>query len=320
MRTRKTAFSMIEILVVCTILMVLVSLMLPALSRAQGMARKTFCLSNIRQIAQTTNLYKTDARGVLPYTSTWLVDFSFLPKYISNYKVAVCPDTDDVVSSEQDLVGNTSYHYMGTRYDWEKNNLASGDGSEYGFDATNSEIAQLLSERQEKVIYDRTSSVHYGFFNVVFLESMQARSVMSGEYGNYWYFADAGNVDCTGNPANATQNKVHNNNGHGNNVDGVDCSNPGQGNGGPNGGTDASGSVDDEKGKGGNPGEMYQEQNMGSNDGTPHQDAHQDGTVDDHSDNDEGVTGGNADAGTNGNSNNSGNNGNGNGNDKDKTK
>jgi len=37
-----------------------------------------------------------------------------------------------------------------------------------------------------------------------------------------------------------------NNNGHGNNIDGVDVSNPGQGGGGPNGGVDPSGDVDDE--------------------------------------------------------------------------
>jgi len=37
-----------------------------------------------------------------------------------------------------------------------------------------------------------------------------------------------------------------NNNGHGNNIDGVDSSNPGKGSGGPNGGVDPSGDVDDE--------------------------------------------------------------------------
>jgi len=40
------------------------------------------------------------------------------------------------------------------------------------------------------------------------------------------------------------------NNGHGNNLDGVDVSNPGQGNGGPNGAIDLSGSYDDEGGHG----------------------------------------------------------------------
>jgi hypothetical protein len=41
------------------------------------------------------------------------------------------------------------------------------------------------------------------------------------------------------------------NNGHGNNEDGVDSSNPGEGGGGPNGGVDPSGDVDDEAGGGG---------------------------------------------------------------------
>jgi hypothetical protein len=38
----------------------------------------------------------------------------------------------------------------------------------------------------------------------------------------------------------------HPNNGHGNNIDGVDSSNPGQGHGGPNGAVDPSAGVDDE--------------------------------------------------------------------------
>ena len=37
------------------------------------------------------------------------------------------------------------------------------------------------------------------------------------------------------------------NNGHGNNIDGVDSSNPGNGHGGPNGQVDPSGTVDDER-------------------------------------------------------------------------
>jgi hypothetical protein len=43
-----------------------------------------------------------------------------------------------------------------------------------------------------------------------------------------------------------TFSKKHPNNGHGNNLDGVDSSNPGAGSGGPNGGVDPSGGYDDE--------------------------------------------------------------------------
>ncbi len=44
-----------------------------------------------------------------------------------------------------------------------------------------------------------------------------------------------------------TFSSKHPNNGHGNNLDGVDSSNPGQGKGGPNGAVDPSGGVDDER-------------------------------------------------------------------------
>ena len=43
-----------------------------------------------------------------------------------------------------------------------------------------------------------------------------------------------------------TLSRKHPNNGHGNNLDGVDSSNPGQGKGGPNGAVDPAGGVDDE--------------------------------------------------------------------------
>lgn len=43
-----------------------------------------------------------------------------------------------------------------------------------------------------------------------------------------------------------TLSRKHPNNGHGNNLDGVDSSNPGQGGGGPNGRVDPSGGIDDE--------------------------------------------------------------------------
>ncbi len=59
-----------------------------------------------------------------------------------------------------------------------------------------------------------------------------------------------GNGNGKGNDSKDDSGK--NNNGHGNNDDGVDVSNPGQGNGGPNGQDDPSGDVDDESKGGGN--------------------------------------------------------------------
>jgi hypothetical protein len=54
-----------------------------------------------------------------------------------------------------------------------------------------------------------------------------------------------------GSGSNSDSGSGEGNNGHGNNLDGVDSSNPGQGGGGPNGAVDPSGGVDDEAGGGG---------------------------------------------------------------------
>ncbi len=61
--------------------------------------------------------------------------------------------------------------------------------------------------------------------------------------------SDAGSTDCD-EESNGNGNNGNGNNGHGNNDDGVDSSNPGQGDGGPNGEEDPSGDIDDEGGNG----------------------------------------------------------------------
>ncbi len=188
-------FTAVELIVVVALIAFLFTMLVPGLVRAREMAKRVYCLNSLHQASKIANMYNLDY-GQAPYSSTWLVDFSFLNKYIDGqYGIMECPETEDRVTGAADLNGGTSYHYMGSRADWEKNNLASGDGSEYGFDAWNPTIMTLLSTREEKVMYDRSDTVHYGYFNVVFIESGHTVSQPWTSSDDYWFLTDAGTAN-----------------------------------------------------------------------------------------------------------------------------
>ena len=63
---RGAGFTLVELLVVIGIIALLISILLPALSKAQKAARSLVCLANLRSICQAMNIYASQNKGYFP--------------------------------------------------------------------------------------------------------------------------------------------------------------------------------------------------------------------------------------------------------------
>ncbi len=63
---QRSAFTLIELLVVISIIALLVSILLPSLNRAKGLARGAVCLTNVRRLALSGQFYLRDNNETFP--------------------------------------------------------------------------------------------------------------------------------------------------------------------------------------------------------------------------------------------------------------
>jgi prepilin-type N-terminal cleavage/methylation domain-containing protein len=132
----RTAFTLVELLVVIGIIALLISILLPALQRASESGKRTQCMNNHRQLLFAIRMYTDEYRDMLPFSNSnqdeaanlwrapgWLYDPTrmnksniqerdredgVLFKYLKNSKIYRCP-FDEGPFPTNDVRRMTSY-------------------------------------------------------------------------------------------------------------------------------------------------------------------------------------------------------------------
>ena len=90
------AFTLLELLIVIGIIALLASMLLPALSKARGIARRTKCISNLKQIGMILDIYKTNNDGWYCPGYHWadkLVPYLARPDS-NSLRIFICPSDE----------------------------------------------------------------------------------------------------------------------------------------------------------------------------------------------------------------------------------
>lgn len=116
-RHMRKAFTLVELLVVMSILAILVSLLMPSFSKAKVMVRRTACRTNLHAIAAAMRMYLNDSKDVLPLAaqmpSLKLNNdppiSEVLRPYVTQQAVFCCPADKDKLYYRQE---GSSYEYQ----------------------------------------------------------------------------------------------------------------------------------------------------------------------------------------------------------------
>jgi prepilin-type N-terminal cleavage/methylation domain-containing protein/prepilin-type processing-associated H-X9-DG protein len=119
---RNRAFTLLELLVVITIIAILAALLLPVLSRAKASAKSTACKNNLRQLAIGMGLYVDEFQSCPLCELIWdgielpALKWSdpLLPYCGGNSSVLFCPAEPVPILSEQWHPGVYRYNHGGT--------------------------------------------------------------------------------------------------------------------------------------------------------------------------------------------------------------
>jgi type II secretory pathway pseudopilin PulG len=124
-KLHKRSFTVVELLLVTVILMMIIGMLMPALSLAREKARRTNCVSNMKQIGLSLRSYAIDYINWFPdpYPSSTLSTDTLEPKlamdklveqqYLAADRIYFCPSTQhDTRIDDDDHIVDPSHLYL----------------------------------------------------------------------------------------------------------------------------------------------------------------------------------------------------------------
>ncbi len=115
-------FTLIELLVVIAIIAILAAILFPVFARAREQARKTSCLSNLKQIGLACHMYAQDYDELFPVDyhicNPHLRFVNQIMPYVKNYQIFYCPSARKmgmwylIDTDANRTAGNISYYYF----------------------------------------------------------------------------------------------------------------------------------------------------------------------------------------------------------------
>jgi prepilin-type N-terminal cleavage/methylation domain-containing protein len=105
---RRSAFTLIEILVVVAIIGILAAILFPVFGRARENARRAACQSNLKQIGLGIAQYSQDYDEAMPYGYLYYTQVpapndlrmwdDLVQPYLKSYQVLVCPSHSNPIA------------------------------------------------------------------------------------------------------------------------------------------------------------------------------------------------------------------------------